>query len=112
MVQTAHMSLAEIEQRVCDVASEEFGIARERVTPRHSPVEDFGVDSLDMVEFFITLEETFSVTLPDRYANPVYKAVFTRRPFLLGDLAELVYLQQGTGTPERTWWRRAVVEAE
>jgi formylglycine-generating enzyme required for sulfatase activity len=45
--------------------------------------------------------------LPERAPNPVYKAVFTRQPFRLADLAELVYLVQGTGAPDRKGWRRA-----
>ena len=36
-----------------------------------------------------------------RTPEPVFKAVFTRKPFRLADLAELVYLLQGTGTPDR-----------
>ena len=53
------------------------------------------------------VEEAFGVTLPDDSPDPVFKAVFTRRGFRLADLAELVYLVQGTGTPERKGWRRA-----
>jgi len=93
----SQMSLAEIEQRVCDVAAAELGLSRQKIVPHHSPVEDLGCDSLDLVEFIMAVEETFGVTIPDKAPNPVYKAVFTRQPFRLSDLAELVYLQQGTG---------------
>jgi formylglycine-generating enzyme required for sulfatase activity len=72
-------------------------------------MEDLGIDSLDVVELIMTMEETFAVTLREDKPDPVYKAVFTRQPFRLADLAELVYLQQGTGTPARTWWRQATV---
>ena len=47
------------------------------------------------------IEEAFDITIPEQAPNPVYKSVFTRQPFRLADLAELVYLQQGTGKPER-----------
>lgn len=50
-------------------------------------------------------EEAFGVTLSTQAPKPVYKAVFTRQPFRLADLAELVYFQQGTGTPERSFLR-------
>jgi len=109
MTSTEHMRLSEIEQRVCDVASQQLGFPRPRVKPSSSLVEDLGCDSLDAVELLMTIEETFSVTFPDTAPNPVYKAVFTRQPFRLSDLAELVFLQQGTGTPERKGWRKAIV---
>jgi formylglycine-generating enzyme len=103
---TLRLPLAEIEQRVCDVTSQQLCIPRQRISPRSSMMEDLGIDSLDVVELIMTVEEAFAVTLPDDAPNPVYKAVFTRQPFRLSDLAELVYLQQGTGTPERSWWRQ------
>ncbi len=106
MTASLPLSLAEIEQRVCDITSRQLGIRRQDVSPKSSLVEDLGCDSLDFVELIMTVEEAFAVTLPDDYHNPVFKAVFTRQPFRLSDLAELVYLQQGTGTPARKWWRQ------
>ena len=57
----------------------------------------------------MAIEETFAITLPDKAPNSVYKAVFTRQPFRISDLAELVYLQQGTGAPDRKGWRHKPV---
>lgn len=105
----ARLRLADVEQRVCDITSEELGIRRERVSPNSTIVEDLGCDSLDMVELFMAIEAAFQVTLPDKAPDPVAKAVFTRQPFRLSDLAELVYLQQGTGAPERKAWRQPKV---
>jgi acyl carrier protein len=106
-------TFVEIEQRVCDVASEELGISRKRIAPSSSLVEDLGCDSLDLIELIMTIEEEFCVTLPeDSPNNPVYKTIFTRRPFRLSDLAELVYVQQGTGTPQRKGWRKTVVNPQ
>jgi acyl carrier protein len=107
------LTLSEIEERVCDVASEQLGLAREHVFPHLSFVEDLGCDSLDFIEFLMAIEETFAITLPDKAPNSVYKAVFTRQPFRISDLAELVYLQQGTGAPERRgWWSKPVVQPQ
>jgi formylglycine-generating enzyme len=106
MITDRFLQLAEIEYRVCDIASEQLGIGRHRLSPSSRIIEDLHCDSLDAVELLITIEEAFRVTLPDNTPNPVYKAVFTRQPFRLCDLAELVYLQQGTGTPERSRWNR------
>lgn len=105
------LPLAEIETRVCDVASVELGIARHKISPASRLIEDLHCDSLDLIEFFMELEEAFQVTLPgaDQAPNSVYKSVFIRPGFRLQDMAELVYLQQGTGTPQRTRWLGRVV---
>jgi acyl carrier protein len=101
------LRLDEVERKVCDIASEQLGIARQRVSPGDRIVEDLRCDSLDLVELFIEVEEAFAVTLPNDSPNPVFKAVFTRQGFRIADLAELVYLAQGTGAPDRKGWRRA-----
>lgn len=108
MTGTTRFSLAEIEKEVCDITSVELRIPRHKILPTHSLVEDLGCDSLELVELFMTIEENFGFTFPNNAPNPVYKTIFTRQPFRLSDLAELVYVQQGTGTPERTsWWNPA-----
>src|SRR5271168_5052554 len=104
MTAKERLPLAEIEQRVRDFASKQFGIPRQRVSPSSSLAEDLGIDSLDLVEFIMDVEKEFGVTLPENSQNPVEKTVFTRQPFCLCDVAELVYFQQGTGTPERKGW--------
>jgi acyl carrier protein len=112
MNQIARLRLADVEQRVCDIASEELGICRDAIWPDSAILEDLHCDSLDMVELFMEVEEAFQVTLPDQAADPVTKAVFTRQPFRLADLAELVYLRQGTGAPKRTTWRQPSVPSQ
>src|SRR4051794_29792963 len=107
MATETRLRLDEVERRVCDIASEQLGIPRTRVSPGDRIVEDLRCDSLDLVELFMEVEEEFGVTLPDNSPNPVFKAVFTRQGFRLADLAELVYLVQGTGAPGREGWRRA-----
>jgi acyl carrier protein len=51
------MRLAEVERRVCDIASEQLGIRRDRVSPGNRLVEDLRCDSLDLVELFIEEEQ-------------------------------------------------------
>ncbi|MFO0889978.1 MAG: SUMF1/EgtB/PvdO family nonheme iron enzyme [Isosphaeraceae bacterium] len=99
------LALEQIEQRVCDITSEQLGIPRERIGPSDRIIEDLHCDSLDLVELLMQLEETFEVTIPDRPADSLFKAIFARQPFRLRDLAELVYLHQGTGKSERSFWR-------
>lgn len=105
MATGSRLRLVEIEQRVCDIASDQLGIARDKISPTDRIVEDLNCDSLDLVELFLEVEEEFDVTLPEEPSNSVYKAVFTRQSFRLADLAELVYFQQGTGTPKRSDWQ-------
>lgn len=113
MTDDSRLDLSVVEQRVCDVASEQLGIRREAVLPASRLIEDLRCDSLDLVELIMELEDEFLVTIPNEPTNPVGKSVFTRRPFRLRDLAEVVYLQQGSGKPDRQGWRRAkVVDAD
>src|SRR5262245_23718242 len=109
MSAVAHVQLPEVEELVCDLASNLLCVPRNEVLPSSRLIEDLHCDSLDLIELIMSLEEAFSVTIPNEPPNPVYKAVFTRRPFRLRDLAEAVYLQQGTGTPPRRGWRHQIV---
>ncbi len=111
MTKDGRLRLAEVECRVRDLASEQLGMPRHRIAPSDRLIEDLKCDSLHLVELFMKVEEAFGITLDEKSPNPVYKAVFTRQPFRLSDLAELVYLQQGTGTPDRRSWRQPRQEA-
>jgi len=104
-VETARLTLTEIESRVCDIASEQLGIARSEVHPGLRLIQDLHCDSLCMLEFFMNVEGAFNVDLPADSQDTVYKSVFTRDPLRLKDFAELVYLQLGSGRPRRA--RRA-----
>ena len=103
------LKLDVIERRVCDVASEQMGIERDEIRPSSRFVEDLHCDSLDAIEFIMELEDEFDVTIPNDPVNPVGKSIFARQPFRLKDIAEIVYLQQGSGTPDRKGWRRKAV---
>jgi sulfatase modifying factor 1 len=102
--------LADVERRVCDIAASQLGIPRPQITPAARLLEDLHCDSLALIELMLELEEAFDVTLADAPQCPIGKAVFIRQPFRLSDMAELIYLQQGTGTPNRRQWRQATPE--
>lgn len=106
MATKTHLNLPQVEQLVCDIASEQLGIPREKISPNDRLIEDLQCDSLDAVELLMELEDEFDVTIPNDSSNWAYKCVFTRQPFRLSDLAELIYLQQGSGSPPRKLWRR------
>ena len=106
MTMESRLRLAEVERRVCNVTSEQLGIPRSKISPNSRLIEDLQCDSLDAIELLMELEDEFGVTLSDDAPNMVYKAVFTRQSFRISDLAELVYLQQGSGAPPRKRWRQ------
>ena len=58
------LDLAGVEQRVCDIVSEHLVIPRAQVRGSSSLIQDLGIDSLDVVEIFMSIEEAFGVTLP------------------------------------------------
>mgnify|MGYP005821599943 CR=1 FL=1 len=80
MSEAGRLRLDEMEQRVCDIASQQLAIPRERVSPGDRIIEDLNCDSLDLVELLMEVEDAFGITLPERAPNAVYKAVFTRQP--------------------------------
>lgn len=48
-------------ERLCELLSEQFGVAPETITLETSFEEDLGTDSLDLVEMMMALEEEFDV---------------------------------------------------
>lgn len=107
-----HLGITEVEQQVCEIAAKQLNVPRSQVVPRSRLIEDLRCDSLELLELLMELEDGLDVTLPDEPPNSVYKSVFTRTPFRIRDLAELVYLQQGSGRPHRKTGRRRNVVAK
>jgi len=93
--------LEDVERRVCEITADQLGLERSEVMPQSRLVEDLGCDSLELVELVMAIEETFEVHLDEKSAGSGCKVLFTRRPARVSDLAEMVYLQRGTGRPER-----------
>ncbi len=86
-------SLLDIENRLCDLIAEQIGVARTRLHPDLAIIQDLGIDSLELVELMMNVEETFDITIPDDPDDPVVKQVFTRVPVRIRDLAEVVHLR-------------------
>lgn len=92
--------LWEIEWRVVEITSEQSGISRDRIKPSSRLIEDLHIDSLEVVELILALEQQFGVVIPD----DIGRQVFVRQPVTIGVLAEIVLHQWGTGTPSRKGW--------
>ena len=90
----------EIEWRVLQVTAKQCSLDFDSLTPNSRLIEDLGIDSLELVELIMALEEEFGVTIPDEAAQEV----FTRSPVTLRDLASLVRQRWETGTPAREDW--------
>ena len=110
MTDPPRLRLLDIEQSVCDIAAQQLGIPRHQLAPHQRLLEDLRCDSLDMIELLMEVEDEFRITIPHDSSNPVFKTVFTRKSFTLSDLAEIVYIQQGTGKPERRRWHQSKTE--
>jgi acyl carrier protein len=84
--------LWELEWQLVEIASREAGLDPSRVTPNSRLIEDLGMDSLELVEFIVAVEEAFNVTLPDDGPREIFL-----QPVTLRSLAEWVRQHWGTG---------------
>ena len=62
------------EQKVKDILAKQLGVAIEKINANTDIAADLGADSLDLVEVLMSLEEEFSVSIPDE-AIPNIKTV-------------------------------------
>jgi len=60
-----------IADQVSTIICEQLGVSAEAVTPNASFVDDFGADSLAMVELVLAMEEQFDVTITDEEAQGI-----------------------------------------
>lgn len=65
------MSREEILEQVADVIVEQLGAEREKITENATFIEDLSADSLDVVEFIMSLEEKFEIEIPDSDAEKI-----------------------------------------
>ena len=65
------MEGSEIEARIVSLLVGQHGCAPGSVGPESRLEEDLGLDSLAMLDLFLSLEEAFSVSIPDEVAARV-----------------------------------------
>ncbi len=56
-------------EKVQKLIAQQFNIEPSQVTMETDLVKDLGVDSLDIAELIMTLEEEYGLTVPDEMAN-------------------------------------------
>lgn len=62
------------EQKVKDILAKQLSVDVNKIAPETNIATDLGADSLDLVEILMSLEEEFSVSIPDE-AIPSIKTV-------------------------------------
>jgi len=58
-----------IEQRLKKVISEQSGVEEKEITPNSNFTKDLGMDSLDLVEVVMSLEQEFKLEIDDESAE-------------------------------------------
>lgn len=58
-------SVAEIEEKVIQIVSEQLSVDKSELSRNTSFVNDLNADSLDTVELVMELEDEFDMTIPD-----------------------------------------------
>ena len=56
---------SEVFERIREYLADQLDIDPEKITPDSDIVEDFGADSLDVVDMITTLSDEFGVDIPD-----------------------------------------------
>ena len=62
---------AQVIEKLCELAAEQVGAEASQVTLDTHLYNDLNYDSLDLVEFAMTIEEEFEVDIPDERAQRV-----------------------------------------
>lgn len=96
----AAWSLHEIEAKVIETARDVGDIPADRIGPDSRLVEDLGMDSLEVVEFIMSLEETFDIEIPDELPAQFFKG----QPSTINGVARMVQTLLGTRAPARPEW--------
>ena len=55
----------DIFEKLKAIAVNQIGIDEEKITPESDIIKDLGLDSLDIVDMLMSVEETFGVTIDD-----------------------------------------------
>ncbi|KAG0248322.1 hypothetical protein BG011_000212 [Mortierella polycephala] len=71
---SAGLARSDIEKRVLDILAGFNKVDNEKVTLQASFNSDLGLDSLDAVEVVMSIEEEFSIEIPDKDADDIKSA--------------------------------------
>ncbi|EJE98207.1 acyl carrier protein [Liquorilactobacillus mali] len=63
------MTEKEIYDKIVKIINERFDVEEDKVTPDLNFSTDLNADSIDIVEFVLELEDTFSAEIPDEDAE-------------------------------------------
>jgi acyl carrier protein len=63
---------AEIREKVDRIVMSEFGVERKRVGPDARFCKDYGGHSINLIEFFVRLEDAFGLEIPDEDAQELH----------------------------------------
>ena len=63
------MKMDEITARLKEIVMDRLDVEEDQIKPEASFVEDFGADSLDIVELIMGIEEEFDIEIPDEDAE-------------------------------------------
>lgn len=65
------LDVAEVEDKVRTIVSEQMGKSKDEITRDTSFVTDLNADSLDVVELVMGLEDAFELSIPDEDAEKI-----------------------------------------
>jgi len=60
-----------LQEQVITLISKSFKVSNNNIKLESKFIEDLGADSLDVVEFVLTLEDTFDVVIPESKAQSI-----------------------------------------
>ena len=58
-------------EKIRAILSEQLGISEDNITPDTLLVDDLGIDSLDLVELIMAIEQEFDIEIPDTNAENI-----------------------------------------
>ncbi len=58
-----------VQDKMIDIIASQLSVAKDKVVPQASFVDDLGADSLDLVELVMAMEEEFGVEIADEDAE-------------------------------------------
>ncbi len=58
-----------VESKMIDIIASQLSVAKDKVVPKASFVDDLGADSLDLVELVMAMEEEFGIEIADEDAE-------------------------------------------